>query len=169
MSVDGSGSDVTASSASSESYSSSTAACESSLLSTSESEYDLESESDIDSTYSSSDEGQSKDSEPLYEDAQFSVVDSCVLLLEYSLRHGLLKEAFGELLCLVAVHLPPNAQVPTSVYKLKKLLLEMYPEVKSVLYQYCTFCHQILTGSEPCSNGCMDKKVTLFTFQWAHS
>ena len=93
--------------------------------------------------------------EPLYPGADLSIFESYLLLLQFSLRHSLTKKAFEELLCLIGSHLPPNAKAATSLHKLKKLFLEIFPEVHTETHYFCANCHQLLVGAaKTCENGC---------------
>ena len=64
--------------------------------------------------------------QPLFEGSEVSVLESYLMLLQYSLRHSLTKKAFSELLDLVIAHLPNTAKCATSIYKLKQFLLKCF-------------------------------------------
>ena len=63
-----------------------------------------ESEDDIDQTLSSVQHMQPDFLRPIYEGANIAVVDSYLLMFQYSLKHSLTKKAFEELLKLVALY-----------------------------------------------------------------
>ena len=87
--------------------------------------------------------------EPLYGGAPIMVLDSHLLILQYSLRHSLTKKALEELLRLVAAQLPDAAKIPPSVYKLKTFFVNLSsPEMNS--HKYCSTCHELLDDCKPC-------------------
>ena len=55
--------------------------------------------------------------------------------------------AVATVLQLVSVHLPVNSSVPTSVHKLKKVILECFPDSRTTSYFYCDFCHRPLLSA----------------------
>ena len=77
----------------------------------------------------------------LYPDVQLTISQSRLLVFQYSLRHSLTKKVFTEFLQLLSVHLPPKSCMPTSVHKLKQVIIEEFPEVTVEEHHYCTFCH----------------------------
>lgn len=90
---------------------------------------------------------------PLYDSADITVIDSYLMLFQYSLRHSLTKKAFSELIQLVSVHLPCSSKSAESLYKLKGLFMKSYEDIKQVPCQYCSKCHRLLE-SALCPSGC---------------
>ena len=100
----------------------------------------------------------------LYPDAQLTISQSRLLVFQYSLRHSLIKKAFTELLQLLSVHLPPKSCMPTSVHKLKQVIIEEFPEVTVEEHHYCTFCQRLLqSDSQLCQGeGCSGGRPAVF-------
>ena len=92
----------------------------------------------------------------LYPGAQISALQSYLLLFRFSVRHSLTTKSFTELLQLVSVHLPASAKIPTSVYKMKQVFLECFPDSQATRHFYCDCCHRPLpSASSRCSGyGC---------------
>ena len=91
--------------------------------------------------------------EPLYVGANLTVFESYSLLLQYSLRHGLTKQAFSDLLQLVGTHIPTGSMA--SLYKVKKFFLELYGDVTFQLHHCCAVCHSYLESeSATCPQNC---------------
>jgi hypothetical protein len=61
--------------------------------------------------------------QPLYEGADVTVIESSILMLQFSIRHRLSTKALGDLIQLLTLHLPKSgsSQCSQSKYKLKKL------------------------------------------------
>lgn len=90
----------------------------------------------------------------IYEGADLTVIDSYILLFQYSLRHSLTKKAFSELIQLVSVHLPHSAKSAESLYKVKGLFLKMFDDIKQEVYKFCSKCHRLLETTRTCPSGC---------------
>ena len=102
---------------------------------------------------------------PLYEGADLTILDSYLLLYQYSLRHCITQTAFSELISLVDTHLPKDAKSATSLYKLRKFFETNLNDLGSQLYSYCAKCHRLLEGDlEPTvsPNGCGGDQVNKF-------
>ena len=92
---------------------------------------------------------------PLYDGADLNVIDSYLLLLQYSLRHSLTKKAFSELIQLVSVHLPSASKSAESLHKLKGIFIKLFDDIKSVSCKYCSKCHRLLESTTTvCPSGC---------------
>ena len=63
--------------------------------------------------------------QPLYEGADVTVIESSILLLQFSLRHSLSTSALKDLIQLLTLHLPKSSQCSQSKYKLKKLFTDV--------------------------------------------
>ena len=82
-----------------------------------------------------------------YEDSfippsKLTVFVSYLSLMQYSLRHGLTKQAFIDLLGLVGRHIPTNSMV--SLYTLRKFFQDTYGNVFFNIHYCCTGCHVLL-------------------------
>lgn len=88
----------------------------------------------------------------LYSGARITVLQSILLLVQFTLIHTLTKRAFEDLLRLVSQHLPEAASssVPRSVYSLKKLFVNTFPHVTGVKIAYCSSCHALLRENRAC-------------------
>lgn len=94
---------------------------------------------------------------PLYGGADLSVLDSYILLLQYSLRHSLTKKAFSELIDLVTVHLPPTSKSADSLHNLVGVFTKLFEDVQPVPCWYCSKCHRSLdSASTNCPSGCSE-------------
>ena len=93
-------------------------------------------------------------SQKLYEGAPITAFESHMLCFQFAVRHSLTNVAFTELLQLVGAHLP-QCNVPTSVYRLKKFFLDLFPHAKCCTHDYCTDCHRLLKPNQLCQTaGC---------------
>ena len=90
----------------------------------------------------------------IYDKADLTVIDSYVLLLQYSLRHSLTKKAFSELIQLISVHLPRSSNAAESLYKVKSLFMKMFDDIKHMPYAYCSKCHRLMDNATTCLSGC---------------
>lgn len=96
---------------------------------------------------------------PLYEGAKLTVFESYLHLMQYTLRHGLTKQASSDLLSLVAEHLPSETMV--SIYKLRKFFQDTYGDISFNNHYCCSKCHTPLPDPKAsCTNGC-DKSSAL--------
>jgi len=103
--------DQTSSSDSEETYSE-----ETSSSSDLDSEWETSDDSDSEGTSRSDSEvGENLNGIPLYSGARLSTIESCILILQYSLKHSLTKKGFEELLQLMIAHLLKDAKVQKSV------------------------------------------------------
>ena len=137
---------------------------ESSFTTTSD-DSDLIDSDDYESQSDSGDESLSGATEtsPLYPGANLSVLDSCLLLLQFALRYGLTNKAFSQLIRLVEAHLPSSACCLKSVYKLKEFFVRNFPDVTTTkVYRYCSKCHQLLVDRNPCGDPECDARVDEF-------
>ena len=92
-------------------------------------------------------------SRPLYEGAKLSVFESYLSLLQYSLRHGLTKQASSDLLNLVGKHLPTESMI--SLHMLKKFFQEKYGDLTFKSHYCCSCCHSPLSDeNSTCPSGC---------------
>ena len=84
-------------------------------------------------------------SRKLYSGAQVSYLES-LMLLRFSLIHGLSKRAFADLLRLVLKHLPASTKTafPASVYAIKRLFVDILPHVTAQKIHYCSNCHALV-------------------------
>ena len=112
--------------------------------------------------FSSHSDRDGKHSDPLYYNSKISVLESHLLVFQYAISHGLSKRAFDELLQLIEVLLPPS-KLSKSVYKLKKFFVEVFPDVRTVVYKYCGMCHKRKTngsvGCALCPSNCSEEFV----------
>ena len=84
-----------------------------------------------------------------------------VLLFKYALRHGLTAKAIDELLYLMSVLLPKDAEIPQSVRQLKNYFVLIHSEQKPEMQDYCSNCLRLLEGGEKCD--CEDKQCQFVT------
>ena len=104
----------------------------------------------------------SLNSDSLYDGASITTFESHLLSFQYAIRHSLTNVAFTELLELIDAHLP-TSKAPTSVYRLKKIFLGIFPQVKSASHKYCADCHHLLSDEEVCSTiNCRQSRVDKF-------
>ena len=83
--------------------------------------------------------------------------------MQYSLRHGLTKQATSDLLGLVAKHLPSESMV--SLYKLRKFFQDMYGDISLQDHYCCAECHAPLSDTgTTCDNGCSETTVLKFLY-----
>ena len=96
------------------------------------------------------------DNHKIYPGSLLTVFESSVLVFQYSIRHGLSAKALTELLQLLSLHSPEGASLPKSVYKLKNVFTQAFPESRAVHQWYCSICQRSLASSDSiCSgNGC---------------
>ena len=91
--------------------------------------------------------------EPLYDGTELTTFESYFLLLQYSLHHGLSKQAFSDLLTLVGMHLPTGSMA--SLYKVKKLFRELYGDITFELCYCCSLCHSLIEDANAaCPQSC---------------
>ena len=88
---------------------------------------------------------------PLYPDSQVTILDSYILLYEYSLQHSLTKEAFKELLQLITIHMSLNAK---SVYLLQGFFEKHFNDAKGECFYYYSKCHRSVDEGALCPSGC---------------
>ena len=111
--------------------------------------YSSEEEDETISNESSNDEMY----QPVYPGAELTVLESYLLLFQYSLRHSLTKKAFSELLEVVGAHLPSGKM--TSSYKLTKYFSELFSDINADNHYCCSNCYQPLPNdSDTCTNEC---------------
>lgn len=98
--------------------------------------------------------------EPLYENSPLSVFESYVLLLQFSLRFSLSKNALAMLLKILAAHLPRSNKCARSVYLLRKFFERNLSILEATPHRYCRNCHS-LTGVEGCKK-CIQQTTSMF-------
>lgn len=98
--------------------------------------------------------------EPLYENSPLSVFESYVLLLQFSLRFSLSKNALAMLLKILAAHLPRSNKCARSVYLLRKFFERHLSILEASPHRYCRNCHS-LTGVEGCKK-CIQQTTSMF-------
>ena len=101
---------------------------------------------------------------PLCDGTKPSMFESYMyfLVMNYALRHSLMKQAMGDLLNLVDMHLPASSMV--SLYKLRKFFLNLFENITFKRRHCCSICHSLLTGcDEPCPNQCCGTAMEFLT------
>ncbi len=92
--------------------------------------------------------------QPLYDGANLSFYESYLMIMQYSLRHALTKQAVSDLLNLVGLHLPAASTV--SLYKLNKFFLDLYEDISFTTHFCCSSCHSLLEATDSTGpNGCV--------------
>ena len=92
-------------------------------------------------------------SQPLYDGAEITLLDSYMLVMQHSLRHSLTKQAFSDLLKVIGMLLPSKSMV--SYYRLRKFFLDLYGDITFTKRYCCANCHSSLDDKEAaCCNGC---------------
>lgn len=90
---------------------------------------------------------------PLYHGSNITLLESYMMIMKYSLRHSLTKQALGDLLALVDAHLPVKSMV--SLYKLKNFFFQLYDDISFTSHYCCSGCQStVKDASSKCSNGC---------------
>ena len=97
-------------------------------------------------------------SEPLYAGSQISIFMSRFQIFQYAFIY------FSQLLDLIAVHLPQEAKVSTTVYSVKKFFSDLFPDMKVSHHPYCSSCHRpLLTLQSTCDSvACAGSPVAKF-------
>lgn len=93
----------------------------------------------------------------LYDGADLTVMDSYLLLYQFSLRHCLTKQAFSELISLVDTHLPRSAKTVSSVYMIRKFFEANFNHIESVVHTYCSKGHRLSDDSEAATTTCKNR------------
>ena len=89
-----------------------------------------------------------------------TIYDSYILIMQYSLRHCLTKQATSDLLKLVGMLLPTKSMV--SHYKFQKYFLDLYDDLTFTKRYCCSKCHSLFKDKEDvCGNGCEMKSNTI--------
>lgn len=92
-------------------------------------------------------------SKPLYYGSNITLLESYMMIMKYSLRHSLTKQALGDLLALVDAHLPVKSMV--SLYKLKNFFFQLYDDISFTTHYCCSGCQvKLKDASSSCKNGC---------------
>ena len=90
--------------------------------------------------------------QPLYDGAKLSTFESYLLIMNYSLRHSLTKQAVSDLLNLVGMHLPTSM---ASHYKLKNFFQDLYADIAFKIHYCCSLCHSPFDDAKAvCRHGC---------------
>ena len=93
------------------------------------------------------------ESQFVFPDSSLTVFESHVLLFHYYTKHQLSSKALDDLIQLLKLHMPKEANIPSSSYTLKKFFKDLFPDLASSVHFYCSNCHQLLTTeSEVCNN-----------------
>ncbi len=102
-------------------------------------------------------------SQPLYDGANLTTLESSILLLQFSIRHKLSKAALSGFLQLVKTHLPVSSQSVRSTYMLKNLFTsKFFCEVHPYL---CSCCERLLPSSASCDrDDCVGDLTTEFIY-----
>lgn len=91
---------------------------------------------------------------PLYDGASIRVVDSYLLLFQFSLHHSLSGVGFEDLIKLVSVHLPSTSNYTgLSTHTLEKYFAEQL-NIKPQLKLYCDHCLRLFEDGGKCPNDC---------------
>ena len=85
-------------------------------------------------------------SQPMYTGASITVLQSCIIMMQYKFRHSLSKKAFSELVELVALHLPQDLQLTRSIRAIRKQMNELFQDVAAKKHYYCGCCSKMLTS-----------------------
>ena len=98
-------------------------------------------------TYTTADEAR----KPIYKGYSHSLLTSYTSVMLFVTKHSLSKEAFSDLLLLIATHLPVSNVYTKSIYKVKEFLKDFIDVKEPELHSLCENCHQILDG-KPCTS-----------------
>ncbi len=91
-----------------------------------------------------------------------SIVDGYILVFQFALKHSLTKKTFEELLSLLAAHLPHGGVVRTSIYKLKKLFMDIFSDTTASTHYYCMGCGGLRESST--DTACCEAEFGDFTY-----
>ena len=104
----------------------------------------------------------------MYDGAQMTYFESLLLLFRYSLLHALTKRAFEDLLRLVALFIPISAKgiLPLSMYRMKRISIDIFPHVPGKKIPYCSDCHTLLdkVASMTCSKETCSGRTNEFVY-----
>ena len=90
----------------------------------------------------------------LFPQSQINLFESHILLFQYFTKYQLSNKGLDKLLQLLKLHMPKQTTgLPSSGYKLKKFLHDLFPDLISCAHYYCSVCHQLLAeGTPACIN-----------------
>ena len=101
----------------------------------------------------------------MYSGAQLTYFESLLLLLRFSLLHALTKQAFEDLLRLVALFVPTSAKgiLPSLVYRMKRIAVDISPHVSGRKVPYCRDCLSLLVDKgATCGKGTCSGEGNMF-------
>lgn len=100
----------------------------------------------------------------LYEGSQITVFDSYLLAFHYGINNGLTTKAFNSLLQMLSLFAPQDSPTPRSVYKLKKVFINMFPHSLPKTHYYCDVCCAKTTreATTCTTSGCHGRKKHTF-------
>lgn len=139
---------------------------------TSLSEWSSSGESTCDTSFSSSYE--QKDDHPdeahehIYEGCHHSLLTSYTMVMLFVMKHSLSKEAFADLLLLIATHLPVSSTYSKSIYKLKEFLKGFIKIKEPKVHNMCENCQQLLDGESCPSIQCRLRNAKTLKFHDLH-
>lgn len=127
--------------------------------------------SSLSSNEDDSDTCSPKDSEHyIFEKCKHTLLTSYMSVMLYAQKHSLSKEAFTDLLHLIASHLPPGTKYLTSIYKVKEFLKRYMSFREPAVHTFCERCLKILQpGKTSCDlDICRRKKAKVLEFHDLH-
>ena len=102
---------------------------------------------------------------PLYEGSSLTAASSSVLIMKYTMKHNLTREALGDLLSLLKLHCPSPNTCPSTLYHFKKHFQDL--QYKPIMHNFCNNCFQEITvnvsesvGSATCTNSLCKNDLT---------
>ena len=105
---------------------------------------------------------------PIYEGCNHSLLTSYTSVMLFVMKHSLSKEAFTDLLLLIATHLPVSCAYSKSIYRVKEFLKDFIDVKEPKTHIMCENCHQILDGEHCTSIHCRNKGAKILEFHDLH-
>ena len=135
-------------------------------------EWSSSGENTCDTSFQSSSEQKDENSgdaqEHIYKGCRHSLLTSYTMVMLFVMKHSLSKEAFADLLLLIATHLPVSSVYSKSIYKLKEFLKDFIKIKEPKVHIMCEICHQLLDGEYCTSTLCRGRNAKTLEFHDLH-
>ena len=95
-------------------------------------------------------------SEPLYQGARLTKLESYLLILQFSMQNSLSQSVLDGMLKLIELHCPGDNHCATTEYEVKRPFCKHSQDI--IIHEYCSSCHTFFSKNEQTCQNCEENR-----------